>query len=73
MPEGSADSSSPQESASASQAALSWSAAVDLLCSIPGIGERAAIGILAEIGLTMQQFPTGHASGFVGWCLSWQS
>src|SRR5205807_1512025 len=48
-------SASPQESASSSQATLSWSAAVVLLCSIPGIGERAAMGILAEIGITMQQ------------------
>jgi len=40
---------------------LSWAEAVVLLCSIPGIGERTAIGILAEIGITMQQFPTaGH-------------
>jgi transposase len=51
-------SASPQESASSSQAALSWAAAVVLLCSIPGIGERAAMGILAEIGINMQQFPT---------------
>jgi transposase len=37
---------------------LSWAQAVILLASIPGISVRAACGILAEIGTTMQQFPT---------------
>ena len=41
----SSDSAPPQEASSSSQAALSWAAAVVLLCSIPGIGERAAMGI----------------------------
>src|SRR2546428_688491 len=42
-------STSPQESPASSPPILSWAEAVVLLCSIPGIGERTAIGILAEI------------------------
>jgi transposase len=37
---------------------LSWSAAVELLDTIPGVDERTAEIILAEIGLDMRQFPT---------------
>jgi transposase len=37
---------------------LSWSAAVELLDTIPGVDERTAEIILAEIGLDMSQFPT---------------
>jgi transposase len=48
---------------------LTWAEAVVLLCSIPGIGERAATGILGEIGLSMQQFPTvGHLASWAGVC-----
>lgn len=62
-----------EESASSSQATLSWSVAVVLLCSIPGIGERVAIGILAEIGLNMRASPDGSAVGLLGGCLPGQS
>jgi transposase len=37
---------------------LSWSAAVELLDTIPGVDQRTAEVILAEIGLDMSQFPT---------------
>jgi transposase len=68
-PEMRADSASQQESASSAQAALSFSEAVVLLCSIPGIGERAAIGILAEIGTNMEQFPTAaHLASWAAVC-----
>jgi transposase len=37
---------------------LSWTAAVELLDTIPGVDQRTAEVILAEIGLDMGQFPT---------------
>ena len=39
---------------------LSWSAAVELLDTIPGVDRRTAEVILAEIGLDMSQFPTAN-------------
>ncbi len=48
---------------------LSWSKAIQLLRGIPGISERAAQGILAEIGLDMRQFPSArHFASWAGVC-----
>lgn len=46
-------------------AAVSWSEAVTLLDTIPGVDQRAAEVILAEIGLDMRQFPT--AADLASW------
>ena len=43
--------------------------AVDILTSIPGVGELAARVIIAEIGLDMSRFPTaGHLISWAGLC-----
>jgi transposase len=48
---------------------LSWTQAIVLLCSIPGISRRSAEGILAEIGIDMTRFPTpGHLASWAGLC-----
>ena len=48
---------------------LSWKEAVVLLDSIPGINQRAAEGILAEIGIDMTRFPTAsHLASWAGMC-----
>lgn len=63
------DEPSEQETASSEHPPLGWAEAVVLLCTIPGIGERTAIGILAEIGTNMRQFPTAaHLASWAGVC-----
>jgi transposase len=48
---------------------LTWKQAVDLLDTIPGINARAAEGILAEIGIEMDRFPTAaHLASWAGLC-----
>lgn len=48
---------------------LFWKEAVILLDSIPGLNQRAAEGILAEIGTDMSRFPTaGHLASWAGMC-----
>jgi transposase len=46
-----------------------FSTKVDLLDLIPGINQRVAEGVLAEIGVDMSCFPTdGHAASWAGLC-----
>jgi len=66
--DGSANSDQPNQldsSASAEQPPLSWTEAVALLDTIPGVDERVAQVMLAEMGLDMSQFPT--AKDLVSW------
>lgn len=50
-----------------SEAGVPFSQARDRLCTIPGVGERAAEAIIAEIGVDMSRFPTaGHLASWAG-------
>jgi transposase len=58
--EGAPDSAEPEEP-------LTWNEAVALLDTVPGIDERAAEGILSEIGIDMSRFPTDkHLASWSG-------
>jgi transposase len=51
------------------EALAPFAAAVELLCSIPGVQRRSAENVLAEIGLDMTRFPTaGHLASWAGQC-----
>ena len=53
----------------ANKESLSLAQAVVLLCSIPGISQRAAEGILAEIGMNMDRFGSAkHLASWAGMC-----
>ncbi|MBV8733874.1 MAG: IS110 family transposase [Solirubrobacterales bacterium] len=46
-----------------------FGAAIELLCTIPGVQERSAQNIIAEIGVDMSVFPTaGHLASWAGQC-----
>jgi len=50
-----------------SEQPLRWQTAVELLDSVPGIDQRAAEAILAEIGIDMSQFPEDkHLTAWAG-------
>jgi transposase len=50
-------------------ATVPFAAEVELLCTIPGVGQRSAEVILAEIGTDMSRFPTGgHLASWAGMC-----
>ncbi len=54
---------------SAQSAPLSWQEAVQIIDQVTGISERVAQGLLAEIGLNMDQFPAAkHLASWVGIC-----
>jgi len=47
--------------------------AIALLDTIPGVGQRAAEILVAEIGTDMRRFPSAKAPGVMGGDVSWQS
>ncbi|HET9922373.1 MAG TPA: IS110 family transposase, partial [Ktedonobacteraceae bacterium] len=50
-------------------AALSWQEAIELIDQVTGISQRVAQGLLAEIGIKMDQFPSAkHLASWVGIC-----
>ena len=56
-----------QISTTAQDDGLSWTTAVELLDTIPGVNQRVAEVILAEIGLDMRVFPSdGHLTAWAG-------
>jgi transposase len=66
---GSEQTASEKQTEPANKEPLSLAQAVVLLCSIPGISQRAAEGILAEIGVNMDRFQSAkHLASWAGMC-----
>jgi len=56
-------------SARVEQVIAPFSQQVQLLCTIPGVGQRTAEAIIAEIGVDMTRFPTAaHLASWAGMC-----
>lgn len=59
----------PSQQTSQEQEPLTWNGAIALLDTIPGINQRAAEGILAEIGTEMTRFTNAHhLASWAGMC-----
>ncbi len=53
----------------AESAQLSWQEAAEIIDQVTGISQRVAQGLLAEIGVKMEQFPSAkHLASWVGIC-----
>jgi transposase len=66
-PDGSQGREDEAEVADESELPLTWDAAVALLDTIPGVSQRIAEVMLAEMGLDMSQFPTAnHLASWAG-------
>jgi transposase len=66
-PDGSQDTEDGAEVADESELPLTWDAAVALLGTIPGVSQRIAEVMLAEMGMDMSQFPTAnHLASWAG-------
>ena len=69
LPEHPEDASESPSQAAASREPLTFPEAIERMDAIPGINVRVAQGILAEIGLNMNQFPSSkHFASWIGVC-----
>lgn len=55
-----ANAATTDSTADATPAPLTWQDAADLLDTAPGVDQKAAYQVLAEMGINMSQFPTGN-------------
>lgn len=67
------DSDGDENASEAEETPLTWAEAVALLDTIPGVSQRTAEVMLAEMGLDMSQVPYGQAPDLVGWFSAGQS